>query len=87
MKIIRTGCVFLGILCFLLNSLVYIFPSEVAIPPVKVFDMLLFYSALHSLFVLGIILITIAYLINKKIKNDLLKDEMNLMIDEITSLT
>lgn len=62
-------------------------PSEVANPPAKVFDMLLFYGALHSFFVIGILLIISAYLISKRIKNELLNAELNLMIDEITSQT
>lgn len=84
-KIARNHFFVIGIFCFLLNSVIYIFPSEVATPPVKFIDALLFYSALHSLFFCGIMFIAISYLINREIKNGLAKDEMNFMIDSIYS--
>ncbi len=35
MKIARNVSLGLGILCFLLNSLIYLYPEEVATPPIE----------------------------------------------------
>ncbi len=81
MRIIINLLFIAGIICFLLNSMVYLFPSEVADPPIEPSDKILFYLALHSLFIIGSALFIVAYLINKKRKYKLMKDEINLMID------
>jgi hypothetical protein len=83
MKIARNVSLSLGILCFLLNSFIYLYPEEVATLPIDISAKVNFYIALHSLFITGIILIIFSYWLNKKKKNTLIKEKLKTQIDAI----
>jgi hypothetical protein len=86
MKIARNVSLSLGILCFLLNSLIYLYPEEVATPPIETSAKINFYIALHSLFITGIILIILSYWINKKKEGILIKEKLKIQIDAMGNI-
>jgi hypothetical protein len=86
MKIARNVSLSLGILCFLLNSLIYLYPEEVATAPTETSAKINFYVALHSLFIIGIVLIMLSYWINKKRENGLIKEKLEIQIDAMGNI-
>jgi hypothetical protein len=86
LKATRTVCFVLGSICFLLNSLVYLYPEEVATPPVEVAEKIFFYVALHSLFIVGVLLGILGYFINKK-KSNIEKLELEIKVFATTCVS
>ena len=86
MKIARNVSLGLSIFCSLLNTLIYIFPEEVATPSIETSAKFNFYIALHSLFIIGIILIIFSYWINKKRRNVLSRVELEIQIDAMGNI-
>ena len=76
----------LGIILLFLNSFIYLYPEEVATAPRDFKDKVFFYFSLHFLFFLGLVFITMAYIINRKRKKRLLNKEMESKINVIGSV-